>query len=118
VLRNNSYSEQIQATTLNPCSLDVMTQVPYYCKILPDIIRCFQKLPLIRDRTTVLVAAEYWADDSDPYPHFPISDRRAMAETVRELLLQRTPVVVKKKKQPKPAPRKGERQSQRLKGAK
>ena len=86
VLRNNAYSEQIQSTTLNPCSLDVMIHPPYYCLILPDIVRCFQKLPLIRNRTTVLVAAEYW-DDSGPYPHLPITDRRAMAEAVRELFL-------------------------------
>jgi hypothetical protein len=114
ILRNNVIS--IHPSTRHPCSLNVMSNPPYYSPNLPAIIRRFQSLPLIRDRTTVLVVANYWDDEEEDDIHFPITERRAMAEVVRELLLQGA--VKKSKKQLESASRtEGLRRSQRLKDA-
>jgi hypothetical protein len=111
ILRNNVIS-----STRHLCSLNVMSDPPYYFPNLPTIIRRLQSFPLIRDRTTVLVVTNYWDDEEEDDIHFPITERRAMAEVVRELLLQRT--VKKSKKQLKSAPQtEGLRRSQRLKDA-
>jgi hypothetical protein len=57
-----------------------------------------------------------WDDEEEDDIHFPITERRAMTEVVRELLLHRT--VKKSKKQLKSAPQtEGLRRSQRLKDA-
>ncbi|KAH7346074.1 hypothetical protein BKA66DRAFT_576626 [Pyrenochaeta sp. MPI-SDFR-AT-0127] len=93
VLRNHDYRSWDRPT---PSVSDIMKTPPYYCKILPTIIRQFQRYPLEKNKTTVLITSHYWENDGGDYTGFPVTDRRIMAEVIRSHLLQTT------NKMPKP----------------
>lgn len=112
ILRNHDYRSWAHPT---PSVSNIMETPPYYCKILPTIIRKFQGYSLEKNRTTVLITSHYWENDGGDYTGFPVTERRIMAEVVRTHLLQTT------KKKPKQQPKwtrqmRGTRQSERLSG--